>query len=62
MSVVQASKGLLKPVSKTSLAKPSLYAGLPKQHLVAASKIDWDKYAQHYDHIRQAIERTIIRF
>ena len=62
MSVVQASKGLLKPVSNHLLSETIIVCRLAKATLSNRSKIDWDKYAQHYDHIRQDIERTITGF
>ena len=62
MGVVQASKGVLKPVSKNLLSETIIVCRLAKATLGNRSKIDWDKYAQHYDHIRQDIEHTIAGF
>jgi molybdopterin-dependent oxidoreductase alpha subunit len=62
MSVVQASKGVLKPVSKDLLSETIIVCRLAKATLGSRSKIDWDKYAKHYDDIRQDIERTITGF
>ena len=62
MSVVQASKGVLKPVSKDLLSETIIVCRLAKATFGNRSKVDWDKYAQHYDHIRQDIERTITGF
>jgi len=62
MSVVQQSKGILKPVSDKLLSEPVIVCRLAKATLGEASKINWDKYLQHYDHIRDDIERTIPGF
>jgi anaerobic selenocysteine-containing dehydrogenase len=62
MSVVQASKGALKPVSAHLLSEPVIVCMLAKATLGSRSKINWDKYAQHYDAIRDDIERTIAGF
>jgi molybdopterin-dependent oxidoreductase alpha subunit len=62
MSVVQQSKGNLKPVSGKLLSEPVIVCMLAKATLANRSKINWDKYLQHYDHIRDDIERTIPGF
>ncbi len=68
MSVVQQSKGVLKPVSANLLSEPVIVCMLAKATLgnhsqsPAESNIQWDKYLQHYDHIRDDIERTIPGF
>jgi molybdopterin-dependent oxidoreductase alpha subunit len=62
MSVVQSSKGVLKPVSSQLLSEPVIVCKLAKATLGNRSKINWDKYAQHYDAIREDIERTIRGF
>ena len=62
MSVVQQSKGILKPVSDNLLSEPVIVCMLAKATLAGRSKINWDKYLQHYDHIRDDIERTIPGF
>ena len=61
MGVVQQSKGILKPISDTLLSEPVIVCRLAKATL-SASKINWDKYLQHYDHIRSDIEKTIAGF
>jgi anaerobic selenocysteine-containing dehydrogenase len=61
MGVIQQSKGILKPVSDTLLSEPVIVCRLAKATLTN-SKINWDKYLQHYDHIRTDIERTIPGF
>lgn len=62
MSVVQSSKGVLKPVSKNLLSEPVIVCRLAKTVLGSRSKVNWDKYLEHYDNIRDDIERTIPGF
>jgi molybdopterin-dependent oxidoreductase alpha subunit len=62
MGVVQASKGVLKPVSRQLLGEPVIVCRLAKATLGGRSKVNWDGYASHYDAIREAIERTIAGF
>jgi len=62
MSVVQASKGVLKPISDKLLSEPAIICRLAKATLNNKSKVNWDKYLSHYDHIRDDIERTIPGF
>lgn len=60
--VVQASKGVLDPVSDKLLSEPSIVCGLAKATLGVKSKVNWDKYLKHYDNIRDDIEKTIPGF
>ena len=62
MGVVQMSKGKLKPVSGDLRSEPQIVIGLAKATLGSKSVIPWDKYATHYDHIRDAIEAGIPGF
>jgi anaerobic selenocysteine-containing dehydrogenase len=62
MGVVQSSKGVLKPISDHLLSEPVIVCRLAKATLGARSKINWDNYMQHYDVIREDIERTIAGF
>jgi len=62
MGVVQSSKGVLKPISDHLLSEPAIVCRLAKATLGARSKINWDRYEQHYDAIREDIERTIPGF
>ncbi len=62
MSVVQSSKGILKPISKHLLSEPVIVCKLAIATFGSRSKLNWDKYAQHYDAIREAIEKTIPGF
>jgi molybdopterin-dependent oxidoreductase alpha subunit len=62
MGVIQLSKGVLPPVSDQLLSEPVIVCRLAKATLGSRSTINWDKYLQHYDHIRDDIERTIPGF
>ena len=62
MSVVQSSKGRLKPVSDQLLSEPMIVCRLAKATLAGRSKINWNLYESHYDHIRDSIENTIPGF
>jgi molybdopterin-dependent oxidoreductase alpha subunit len=62
MSVVHASKGVLQPVSDKLLSEPVIVCSLAKATLGSRSKVTWDKYLEHYDHIRSDIEKTIPGF
>jgi len=62
MGVVQSSKGILTPVSDDLLSEPVIVCRLAKATLGNRSTVNWDKYLQHYDHIRDDIERTIPGF
>ena len=62
MGVVQLSKGILQPVSGQLLSEPVIVCRLAKATLGSRSSIDWDRYLQHYDHIRDDIERSIDGF
>jgi molybdopterin-dependent oxidoreductase alpha subunit len=62
MSVVQSSKGVLNPISDDLLSEPVIVCRLAKAVLKNRSRVNWDKYLLHYDHIRDDIERTIPGF
>ncbi len=62
MGVVQMSKGSLKPVSENLKSEPLIVCELAMAVLEKRSKIDWQKYLQHYDEIRKDIEKTIPGF
>jgi molybdopterin-dependent oxidoreductase alpha subunit len=62
MSVVQASRGVLRPVSDELLSEPLIVCRLAKATLGNRSAINWDRYLQHYDQIREDIEKTIPGF
>ncbi len=62
MGVVQQSKGNLKPVSDDLMSESIIVCKLAKAVLGEHSKVNWDLYMQHYDFIRDAIEKTIPGF
>jgi anaerobic selenocysteine-containing dehydrogenase len=62
MGVVQASQGRLTPVSKTLLSEPVIVCRLAKALFGPSGNIPWDDFMLHYDHIRNAIEKTIPGF
>ncbi|MFT3824888.1 MAG: FdhF/YdeP family oxidoreductase [Chitinophagaceae bacterium] len=62
MGVIQSSKGVLTPISEHLLSEPVIIARLAKATLGNRSKVNWDQYMQHYDHIRNDIEKTIPGF
>ncbi len=59
MGVIQASRGVLDPISPELLSEPMIICGMAKATLGARSKVDWDQYMHHYDHIRNDIARVI---
>lgn len=62
MGVVHKSMGKLTPVSAHLLSEPDIVRRLAKATLGNTSKVNWDYLVQHYDHTREAIERTISGF
>lgn len=62
MGVVQSSKGVLKPVSPKLLSEPVIVARMARAVLGGFSRVNWEKYTQHYDAIREDIEKTIPGF
>ncbi|WP_118976688.1 FdhF/YdeP family oxidoreductase [Taibaiella koreensis] len=62
MGVVQASKGVLKPVSPRLLSEPVIVSRMARAVMGGFSRVNWEKYAQHYDAIRDDIEKTIPGF
>lgn len=62
MGVVHSSKGILVPVSNHLLSEPAIVCYMAKAVLGERSKVNWSKYLEHYDHIRDDIERTIPGF
>lgn len=62
MGVVQASRGPLTPVSKDLLSEVLIVCRLAKATLGNRTKINWQHYEEHYDNIRNDIERTIPGF
>ncbi len=62
MGIVHSSKGILAPLSKYWLSEPILVCRMASTVLSSRSKVDWQHYALHYDHIREAIESCIPGF
>lgn len=62
MGVMQMSKGILDPVSDHLLNENTIVCRLAKATLGARSVVDWDKYEQSYDAIRDDIEKVIPGF
>jgi len=62
MGVVQTSQGVLDPVSTELLNETQIVCGLARATLGGRSVIDWDKFANTYDEIRDAIAKTIPGF
>jgi molybdopterin-dependent oxidoreductase alpha subunit len=62
MGVVQMSKGILKPVAKNLRNENRIICEMAKTTLGARTKVNWDKYAQDYDAVRDLVERCIPGF
>ena len=62
MGVVQMSKGILEPVSKDLLSENQIVCKLAKATIGHRSVIDWDKYADSYDEVRDVIAMVIPGF
>jgi anaerobic selenocysteine-containing dehydrogenase len=56
------SKGNLKPVSGHLLSEPTIVCRLAQETLGPKSRVNWERYSQHYDHIREDIEKVIPGF
>lgn len=62
MGIVQMSRGNLDPVSDDLLSEVTIVCRLADAVLGNKSKINWKSYLDHYDHIRDDIEKTIPGF
>ena len=62
MGVVQMSKGILKPVAKDLRNENRIICDIAKTTLGARTKVDWDRYANNYDAVRDLVERCIPGF
>ncbi|SFW12363.1 oxidoreductase alpha (molybdopterin) subunit [Sinomicrobium oceani] len=62
MGVVQMSQGRLQPVSTHLRSETAIICHLAKAVLGNRSKVNWDRFLDHNDHIRDAIEATIPGF
>lgn len=61
MSMVHASRGMLKPAAPDLRSEPAIVAGIAKATLPNLS-IDWDGLVANYDRIRDAIEAVFPDF
>ncbi|TDW97000.1 FdhF/YdeP family oxidoreductase [Dinghuibacter silviterrae] len=62
MGVVQASHGVLAPVSGLLLSEPAIVCRLALATPSVRSKVDWIRYLSNYDTIRNDIEQVIPGF
>jgi molybdopterin-dependent oxidoreductase alpha subunit len=62
MGVVQQSKGVLDPISPELLNETKIICELAKVTLSNRTVVDWDKYANSYDEVRNVIEKVVPGF
>lgn len=62
MGVVQSSKGVLKPISDDLLSEPVIVCRLAQELFGQDNPVNWKHFEEHYDFIRDAIEKTIPGF
>ncbi len=62
MGVVQQSKGTLDPISDNMMSEPLIVCNLARAVLGKRSVVDWGRYAESYDNIRDDIEKVIPGF
>jgi molybdopterin-dependent oxidoreductase alpha subunit len=62
MGVVHQSKGTLKPVSEKLLSEPEIVCRLANAALSSNTKVNWNRMLEHYDNIRNEIEKVIPGF
>jgi molybdopterin-dependent oxidoreductase alpha subunit len=62
MSIVHASQGKLPPASEQLKSEPAIVCELASAVLGEQSAIEWSKYAQNYDYIRDEIAKVISGF
>lgn len=62
MGVVHSSRGSLTPISDKLMSEAHIVCNLAKATLGSKSKVNWDLYLQHYNHIRDSIAATIPGF
>lgn len=61
VGVVQASRGVLDPISDHYVSEPHIVCRLALATL-PESKVPWKHYMKHYDHIRDDIEKVLTGF
>src|SRR6202012_6132904 len=59
---IQMSKGVVTPGSNRLMSENQIVCKLAKATLGDRSVIDWDKYAESYDAVRDAIEKVVPGF
>lgn len=62
MGVIQKSKGVLDPISVVLLNETQIVCELAKATLGNRTVVDWNKYANSYDEVRNIIEKVIPGF
>lgn len=62
MGVVQMSKGILPPVSNQLLNENEIVCRLAKATLGSRSVVDWDRFMNSYDAVRDDIEKVVPGF
>lgn len=62
MGIVQSSKGILKPISDDLINETHIVCRMAMATLGSQSVIDWQRYANNYDAIRDDIEKCIPGF
>jgi molybdopterin-dependent oxidoreductase alpha subunit len=62
MGVVQMSKGILTPVSNQLISENEIVCRLAKATLGKRSVVDWDRYINSYDAVRDDIEKIVAGF
>ncbi len=62
MGVIQSSKGILEPVSEHLISETHVACRMAKAVLGEGSVVDWDKFINSYDAIRDDVEQCIPGF
>lgn len=62
MGVVEWSRGMLKPISNDLINETHIVCGMAKATLGKRSVVDWDRYINSYDAVRDDIEKCIPGF
>jgi molybdopterin-dependent oxidoreductase alpha subunit len=62
MGIVHSSRGSLRPASEHLLSEPAIVARLARATLGPQSGIEWEKFAEDYDRIRDSIAGVIPGF
>jgi molybdopterin-dependent oxidoreductase alpha subunit len=62
MGIVQSSKGILKPISADLINETQIACRMAMATLGSRSVVDWQRYADSYDAVRDAIEKCIPGF